>query len=123
MYGSKQNKIDDMLNKIKGVVWELCGVQDVFVYFINEDKKTCTLKIGTGIFANFKLDGILKKYILGQVYENKKIFILDSFSLENLCINNTLKQVACLLILPLMYEDKLFGLSRCCHYESRKSFR
>ena len=29
MYGSKQNKIDDMLSKISGAVWELSAVEDI----------------------------------------------------------------------------------------------
>jgi len=111
MYGSKQNKIDDMLSKISGAVWELCAVKDIFVYFVNEEKKTCTLKIGTGIFHNFVMNVDFETHILEQIYATKRMVVLDNSSLENLCLDNhTLNQISSLIILPLMYEDKLLGL-------------
>ncbi|MDD4321771.1 MAG: EAL domain-containing protein [Acidaminococcaceae bacterium] len=111
MYGSKKNKIDDMLNKINGFVWELCAVQDTFVYLVDEREKKYRLKRATGFFLDFNMAGNFKNYILNQIYETKKIVILDDFSLENFSIGtNTPKQISRLLILPLMCDDKLLGV-------------
>ncbi|MEA5092044.1 hypothetical protein SDC9_12836 [bioreactor metagenome] len=111
MYGSKQNKIEDMLSKISGAVWELSAVEDIFVYFVNEGKKTCTLKMSTGIFTNFKMTSSFEKNILEQLYAIKRMVILDNPSFKNLCLDTSiLNQISCLIILPLMYEDKLLGL-------------
>ena len=111
MYGSKQNKMDDMFSKISGAVWELCAVEDVFVCFVNDGKKNCTLKIGTGIFTKFSMTAKFEKNILEQIYATKRMVIFDSPGLKNLCLDTSiLNQIACLIILPLMYEDKLLGL-------------
>ena len=111
MYGSKQNKIDDMLSKISGAVWELSAVEDIFVCFVNEGKKSCTLKMSTGIFTDFRMTARFEKNILEQLYATKRMVILDSPSFKNLCLDTfILNQIACLIILPLMYEDKLLGL-------------
>ena len=111
MYGSKQNKIDDMLSKISGAVWELSAAEDIFVCFVNEGKKSCTLKMSTGIFTDFRMTARFEKNILEQLYATKRMVILDSPSFKNLCLDTfILNQIACLIILPLMYEDKLLGL-------------
>ena len=111
MYGLKQNKIDDMFSKISGAVWELCAIEDVFACFVNEGKKTCTLKTSTGIFTNFRMASSFEKNILEQLYATKRMVILDNPSFKNLCLDTSiLNQISCLIILPLMYEDKLLGL-------------
>jgi len=111
MYGSKQNKIDDMLSKISCAVWELSAVEDIFICFVNEGKKACTLKMSTGIFANFRMTSRFEKNILEQLYATKRMVILDNPSFKNLCLDTSiLNQISCLIILPLMYEDKLLGL-------------
>ncbi len=98
-----------MLNKINGFVWELCAVQDTFVYLVDEREKKCRLKRATGFFSDFNMEGKFKNYILDQIYETKKIIILDDFRLENFSIGNN-KQILHLLIFPLMCEDKLLGI-------------
>jgi len=111
MYGSKKNKIDDMLNKINGFVWELCAVQDTFVYLVDAREKKCRLKLATGFFLDFNMESNFKNYILDQIYETRKFLILDDFSLENFRIgNNTPKQISRLLILPLICDDRLLGI-------------
>jgi len=71
---------EDVFKKIVYGVRELFDTPHSFVYFVNEETKTYTLKTGAGVFSKLAREGDITKGIIGQAYRTGRITVVDNYN-------------------------------------------
>lgn len=101
---------DDLFKKIIYKVVELFNAQNSFVYLVNEEKGTYTLKIGTGVFSEITNEGQLKEALIGQAFQTGKIAIVNNYSVWPHRLHNSIfDNLQYCVLVPLKNKDKMIG--------------
>lgn len=101
---------DDIFKKIIYKVVELFNAQNSFVYLVNEEKGTYTLKIGTGVFSEIINEGKIKEALIGRAYQTGKIAIVNNYSVWPHRLHNSIfNNLRYCVLVPLKNKDKMIG--------------
>ena len=101
---------DDVLKKIICRVVELFNAQNSFVYLVNEDKGTYTLKIGTGVFSKITSEGKITEGLIGLAHRTGKIATVNNYGeWEDRLPSSIFDEVQYCVLVPLKHQDKMIG--------------
>ena len=101
---------DAVLKKIICRVRELFNTPDSFVYLVNEETSTYTLKIGKGIFNKLDRTGTVTEGIFGQAYRTGEIAIVGDYSGWQYRLPDSIfDQLHYAVLVPLKNKDKMIG--------------
>jgi len=101
---------DDVFKKIIYRVVELFNAQNSFVYLVNEEKGTYTLKIGTGVFSKITSEGEITEGLIGLAYRTGKIATVNNYGeWEDRLPNSIFDEVQYCVLVPLKHQDKMIG--------------
>ena len=100
----------DVLKKIIYRVRDLFDAPNSFVYYVNEETKTYTVKIGTGVFNKFAETGGITEGVIGQAYRTGKIAVVDNYSAWQYRLANPIfDELYYVALVPLKNSDTMIG--------------
>ncbi|WP_378955112.1 EAL domain-containing protein [Pelosinus sp. sgz500959] len=101
---------NDVFKKIIDSIRELFDAPNSFVHFVNEETKTYTVKIGTGLFDKFVETGDIREGIIGQAYRTGKIAVVENYSTWQHRLSNPIfDELYYFILVPLKNKDKMIG--------------
>lgn len=101
---------EDVFKKIIYGIRELFDTPNSFVYYVNEETRIYTLKIGTGVFSKLPREGEITKGIIGQAYRTGKAAVVDNYSSWSRRLTNPIfDELHYFVLVPLKNRDKMIG--------------
>jgi len=101
---------DDVLKKIIYRVRDLFNAPNSCVYFVNEETKAYTIKIGTGVFNKFAEKVESTQGIIGQAYTTGKIVVVDNYNAWPYRLSDPLlDELYYFALVPLKNKDTMIG--------------
>jgi len=103
--------IEDMLQKIVQIMTKCYDVHNVFVFFGDTEKGLGKIRINTGVFAEFKIDHNVEKFIMEEVSKKQKTVIVNIMETQNVFFKDKISdKISTLILIPLKYAGDLFGI-------------
>lgn len=101
---------DEVFRKIIYSVRELFNVPNSFVYFVDEETKTFSVKIGMGVFSRFVGVGEITEGLIGQAYRTGKVSVIDNYNAwQHRSSNPIFDELYYFALVPLKNKDKMIG--------------
>ncbi|MDF2564512.1 MAG: hypothetical protein K0Q53_907 [Massilibacillus sp.] len=101
---------EDVFKKIIYGIRELFDTPNSFVYYVNEETRIYTLKIGTGVFSKLPSEGEITKGIIGQAYRTGKAAVVDNYSSWSRRLTNPIfDELHYFVLVPLKNREKMIG--------------